>query len=709
MGAPAPARGAFGQPALLSGTQQLEFGEADSPALAQDGRYAAFRGTLAGVPGVYRRDLSSGEVLPVAIEDAANGGAVDAPDAAAPSISADGRYIAFTSAHDLDPALEPAADSGCPEVYVRDMSVSWPQAQAHPELAYTLASAASGSSEGLTFAAPCPARPPSELAIAGAQAAPGVALSADGRKVAFTVLSASNLSAPCGAGQPPACLTEPSQVALRDLDAHTTTLVSATPAGQPTPGGGAYPSTLSEHRLGGASTAIESTEPTASTAALSADGSTVSWLGTDLPEQVPAATDVTAGMANYGGVGLELEPLWRRVAAGAAAVTRRLLGEAGLNFYFGPPHENAEFGAEGGSLAPTSHAFLAPALSADGDTVATIANAPTPVNEGSYRFLEYNVLPPAEAYAIQLGGDAHPRVTPLTATPNFAQGNAVVDPIADVAISADGTRVAFNTLRVAFALSAPTLISPPTPELDHTYTYEANLALGTLERVVNTYEGAPPNGGSGLLSFGPGGSSLAFASHASNLFYGDITGGASQVYLASELPSASTPPSQSIAPPPPGALPIPAWTLNATAAAQRDGSVFIYTQVPGAGRLEVSALAQLPAPAASGRGARRARGRAAARRTRGGRLELTRAVARASAPCAGPTELRLRIRVEPAYRALVASRDGLYAVLRLSFAAAGHATLTREIPVTFHRLAHRGRRATARGWAGRGRWAGRAG
>jgi hypothetical protein len=74
---------------------------------------------------------------------------------------------------------------------------------------------------------------------------------------------------------------------------------------------------------------------------------------------------------------------------------------------------------------------------------------------------------------------------------------------------------------------------------------------------------------------------------------------------------------------------------------------------------------------------------------------LTRTVARATALAAGPSDLRLRLRVGGAYRALAASRGGLYALLSLGFAAAGHATLTQRIPVTF-RVAPPGRRARAR-------------
>ena len=153
----------------------------------------------------------------------------------APSISGEGRYVSFTT--DDEPASGHAI-GGCSSVYVRDMD----QPLDTPG-AFTLASARNGSDESLTYQPP----PPGQNRFCGSATAARVALSADGRKVAFTVLSPSNLSGSCTSeGQPPVitCPTPPNQVVVRDLDAHITTLASVTRASlgetpQPVPGGGA--------------------------------------------------------------------------------------------------------------------------------------------------------------------------------------------------------------------------------------------------------------------------------------------------------------------------------------------------------------------------------------------------------------------------------------------------------------------------------------
>ena len=47
-----------------SGAEQADVGSA--PALSADGRYLAFQGTIDGLSGVFREDLASGALAPVA-------------------------------------------------------------------------------------------------------------------------------------------------------------------------------------------------------------------------------------------------------------------------------------------------------------------------------------------------------------------------------------------------------------------------------------------------------------------------------------------------------------------------------------------------------------------------------------------------------------------------------------------------------------------
>ena len=688
----------FTPPMLLSGTEQAQFTGADVPAISQNGLYVVFQGTIDEVPGIYRRDVQSGQVEPVA--GATNAlinpvsEAFSVPDATAPSISADGQFVVFTSAADLPTsATQAGGDQHCPNVYVRNMNIS-------PEEpgAYTLASAlGAGATERAIAYAECGS-------LAGSQAASGVALSGDGQQVVFTVLSPSNLGDPeCAESS---CLTTPaSQVAVRNLQTKTTTIVSVAPDGEATPGGGAYPSTLSETEMprGGLDESRYNfgDQFTGSSAAISADGSTVAWLGTNVSEQVPGAEALGSK---------EVEPLWRRIADGASAVTKRLLGDAGLDFLYFPDHVEADEPVTSGSLVSPSifPEFIPPALSADGRTVAVLSNAPTPESVGSASQSADPATPHSDAYLVHVDDSStQPAVTRITEIPAYNAAAPSIGNVKDLAISADGTRVAFDTTRTEFAASSLALISPPIPYEEIFETYEANLTLGTLQRVVSSYNGSTPDGNAGILSFSESGQTLVFASQATNLFFGDAIGG-SQVYAVNETPSGEEAPPQILGAAPALDLPDPVWTLSATAIAQADGSVIVDAEVPGYGRLGVSATAQLPVTTGSSSRIAR-RGRKASPpphhkvRTARSDFKEPRSVAiRASTLAAvtkiadGPSVLQVRLRVASRYHALVAGKLGLYAIVRVSFTDPGHVTLTENIPVTFRTVASQKARATER-------------
>lgn len=711
------ANAAFGSASLLSGTTELEFEDADAPALAGEGGYVAFQGSLAGVSGVWRRDLSTGAIEPVAAaydpEDSQQRGAptvaLSAPDASAPSISANGEYVAFTTTADLEPLHageqgrlegEPPADEGCPEVYVRDMDK-----QPGEEGAYVLASALTGG-EGISYTGHC-GTVGAGFAVAGAQAAPDVALSADGRSVVFTVLSTSNLTRGpgCAAGTPSGeCPTETpaSQVAVHDTETGATTVVSVTPQGEPAPGGGAYPSMEDEQHMSSTAEASAIGEQiTGSSAAISADGGTVAWMGTDVPAQVPASTsEITSSQACHGAPGSEVEPLWRHIADGTDASTQRLLAGAGLDFFYNRV-EPGEVVCAGSFVDTVSwQLFIPPALSADGETVAVTANAPRPE---ALRSAELNSSegrrPTTDAYVVHLSDapGATPQVTPLTETPDYDEATVAVEGfIDDIAISPDGERVAFESASSEFTLPNLTPISPPLPAAEFDpQTYEANLQQNTLQRVTVTYNGTEPTGSAGLLSLEDGGT-VAFASSAKNLFYGDAVN-ASEVYLTRELPAEQPPAQQSITAIPPEQLLHeqalqPEWRLDATATAQPNGSVIVYAQAPGPGQLTVTATAQLPPSnrhktKGEHKTAHKAGSVKPARASASVRL-LTKTVAHSATAATVAAPVRLTLKTGTAYRSLVTSPGGLYSVLKLTFSAPGHPALTQTIPVTFHRTEH---------------------
>lgn len=703
---PGAARASFGGASLISGTAKLQFEEAEAPAIARDGEHVAFQGSLAGVSGVWRRDQKTGVVEPVATaydaDDPSVGAptpALSAPDATAPSISGNGQYVAFTTTADLQPqqtvggAGEPESDRGCPEVYVRDMNLP-----AGAPGAYTLASALSDG-EGIAFEGPCSTGGGSGFSLAGAQAAAGVALSSDGQSVVFTVLSKSDLGS-LGAG---VLTTPPSQVAVRNLATGATTLVTtaATPqrSGQPVLGGGAYPSQESE-QAGSLRIASDQAgdQPTGSTAAISSGGTAVAWLGTDVPEQAPGGSEeIEAGVPYEPGKGgFEVEPLWRRIADGAGASTRRLLAGVGLDFLF-HLSETGEAPLNGSFVAMRSApVFAPPALSEDGSTVALVANAPHPAALPSLR-LSGNYPPQTDAYVVHVSDDAAtaPQVVPLTETQNYDTRTGAEGFVKDVAISPGGNLVAFDAERNQFTLPSGFALTSPPATSRVFQTYEADIELRTLQRVTVTYNGAEPtNGGAGLLSLGSEGA-IAFASGATNLFYGDAIA-ASEVYEAHELPSEEPPAKERVGGPPAQPLPQMEWTLDATAEAKPDGAVIVHVQAPGAGNLAIEAKAELPSPRSSA-SLSRSRGPSRSRHaTKPSAVKLeTRSIAHAAASTEAPADLSLRLSAGSAYRARVASRHGLYAVLHIAFSAAGHATLRAQIPVSFHESSRAGRGGVA--------------
>lgn len=701
-----PAMASFTPAVLLSGTARQQFEEANGPELSRDGEYVAFQGSLAGLTGVWRRDLRSGAIEPVAVAyDKADPGfgapseALSAPDAAGASISGEGRYVAFTTTADLEPEHtgehgepegEPATDKGCPEVYRRDMSIP----AADPG-AYTLVSALNGGGQGIVFSGGC-ATVNGGFAIAGAQAAPGVALSASGEEVAFTVLSPSDLFAYPGE---PSRQTPSSQVAVRNLETETTTVMSVTPAsghdpeGEPAPGGGAFPSTLSEG-VGSlrVSSGLLGEELTASTASISGDGNAVAWLGSDVPAQVPGSgPEIEAGVkAGAESGGWEAEPLWRAIGDGPGAEvggTRRLLAGAGLDFFYNRG-ETGEV-VRGGSFVTTGGypLFIAPVLSENGETAGVIADAPPSEALGGVAL--GGIFPPqTDAYAIRVGaGEA----ISLTQTPDYdiPSGAPNAGYVTNISISPDGERLAFDSDRETMTLSP--LLSQITPPASGSQVYLANLTLGTLQDASVTWNGEPPSGpgdgAMGLLSLDQE-HKLAFGSSATGLFYGDALK-APEIYLTEELPAEQPPGEQSESAIPPTAPPVFEWRLDATATAQPDGSVLVYAQAPAAGKLTATATAQLSAPAphkTKPKTKPKIERKAKAHKAGSDERVSPYTVAGGTVAASTAAPVRLRLSAKAAYRPLVASRDGLYTVLRLTFTTTtAHTPLIVEIPVTFHR------------------------
>jgi hypothetical protein len=696
-----PTQAAYGPFALVAGSPSLRL-QADyayDAAISANGEYVAYTGSIASQPGVYRQDLATGEVQVVAL----------GADTGVPSISEDGQYVSFTTSD--DPLTgEPAGE--CSSVYVRDMrkrveaSAGKPSEEAG---AYTLVSAQNGGTESLTYAKPTTKGQP-----CGAAAAYRVAISGDGNEVAFTVLSESDLAGP---------QTPPDQVAVRYLETKQTELVSATRTSlqgggepQPVPGGAALagPSTTAPKLLKGVPTS-------ASTAAISAAGNAVAWMGIDVQEQTALDTPPpTPPKGAY--VDEYAEPLWRQIAAGSRAPTRSVLAgddasapecppscAGGLNLLWNQGEETTlslgpilgsflssqGFAATGTNTDPLD--VVTPQLSANGLTVALLSTQPTYGEEPVY---PNNDGPPptANAFVVNMapGLSRAQAITRLTAWASLnLRELALAGPIEEIAISPDGTHVAFITTRTEFPLAPPALITAPLSQATHGQVYVADLPAGTLEFISQGYEGQPANGGSLDVSLDEHGDKLALASTASNLAFGTVDEGTS-VFVTEAIGSTAGPGQQSVSPPPGDPDPSPLWSISATASHGKGGSLLLYVSVPGAGSLTANASATVPTTvteSGKGRASRnsssRQRQRRSASRSDTRASVAVRQVAQTTVAAKAAGVLELHLTPASRYRSLLTGPGGLYANIRLTFTAAGHPTLSQGLAATFQAPARR--------------------
>jgi WD40-like Beta Propeller Repeat len=716
--------------------QQADY--AHDPAISGNGRYVAFDGSFGGVRGVWRRDLVSGEVLPVAVGQAADA-AIAAGDAELPSISFDGRYVSFTTTAPLDPVDD---RNSSPDVYVRDMDVPVYGAEgAHPcgsaascdtpaaPGAFTLASAQNGFASGLAYAEP-------SSPLYGALAAGRSALSADGRKVVFVTTAVSSLDGE----EAPA--TPALQVGVRDLDTKTTTLVSVrydpatglpavSGSGQEEPVSGSEGGTTFGAVFAGAPPPrfLAPTQygltPTVG-ASISADGSTVAWMGQDVGAQVRTLPGEEL-RPHYA------EPLWRRIAGGPQALTRRVSGGAdptsaacigsGESALAQPPTPSDPCegpfeteplsGIEGDPLVDTM-----PMLSANGQTVAFLATAP-PFGEGSFGLSVSSR--PSDVYVSDMSGE-EPRaraLRPLSEIAGADAENPATDAaIVDLALSPDGEEVAFCTQRTLFPLGTPAYVSAPAASVGLVELFEADLADETLTRVTRAFGGGEPEhphkpvaagvvpytqfDGSLSPSFSGDGLTLAFSSTASNLVYGDgntpsvesIGFDGSDAFVVSRETFGFEPPAQEVSAAPPDPRLAPGWRLYLTARSRRDGTVALEASTPAAGTLRAGAIARRMAAIARREGRIRRTHRVRRRAGAAHGSARPRALAQTEAHTDASGVVTLVLKIVPAYRALAARQGGLSATVSVTFSSPGRPTLRATVPVTFlAAAAHRSGRA----------------
>ena len=614
-----------------NGIEQADF--AESPDLSADGRFVAFVGRIGGEEGIFRKDLVTGEIAAVALGE----------QNFEPSISADGRYVSFTTTKPLDPDDDLAAFTS--DVYVADMTTTPPT--------YELATAIDGCNPLASEEPHTPCGLNYE-GVSGSVATGRVSLSADGREVVFVTTTASNLTEPTAG--PESFPTPPLQVAVRNLATDTTTLIS-TALGST---GGDSPVEAGAVMSNGA------IKPAAS---ISADGSTVAWLGQHLMAQVPLAGEEAASIAQFEGQEGYDEPLWRRVPVGdgATALTQRIV--TGQEFPEMISGANLRAGgcvqAVGWNLGVGQ---AVPVLSADGDRVALVGQP------NGY----------TDAYLVDVTGPTT-GVRPLTASPplplnqgcNASQSEFIASngEIQTIAIAPDGERVAFTTRRQRFSLAPPNLVTPPAIGFGVEELYLADLGAASLERLTHGTTITEPSlveqigqPGAQSVSFDGSGETLAFSSAAYNLVPADGNGAGNgqqflaegtDVFLVDDPRTIQAPGTTRISSPPPAIRPRGRWALTAHASSRPDGSVRVAVGVPGAGKLAAVARAK-PAPD------KHLRKVAAARRN----ARLASVLIFILHPARG-------------LRRQVHAKGGLEASLRLHFAGKGGEPLTAKFGVRF--------------------------
>jgi WD40-like Beta Propeller Repeat len=714
----------FGSASLLSADVFGQAEYAHDPAASEDGAYVVFDGSVGGVPGVWRRETRAGAPL----EQVAGG------DAAMPSVSADGRYISFTTNEGAslptitnDEIVTGAPTQEEPGVYVRDMDK-----QPNEVGAFTLASAKDHSVQSLSYEFPgaSEAEVLQKRTELGAVAGGPSAITANGRTVVFVTTAQSDLAGP---------ETPARQVAVRHLDSEETELVTVRydPAtGRPAldAEGRTEPVRLIEGGFGGVYrlpvaegfTSQQDQIPRAYKgakfpgASISADGSAVAWLGQNIGEQVRTLPGEGEELAQK-----YAEPLWRRIAGGPSEPTRRVTGGADVEDPECEAHPEARLpgtpstsdpcqgpfatqdsGGLGTYNAKESEVEAIPRLSANGDEVAFVSSAKLTSQAAGIAIgaFEYDT----DAYREDM--TAPSRKAGLAQVTQFASsdsnGISTNANVTGVAISPDGEQVAFTTRRTVFPLAAPAYVSVPAAVPGLGEVYDADLGDKTLTRVTTGYEGSAPQhaelassnedpydrtlDGALWPSFSDNGQAIVFSSTASNLVFGDgntpqlpnssdFADGA-DVFLVPRITFSAEPTPQTISPAPPNPAPEAPFKLTLSASSLRNGVVLIRVKVPTAGKLVATAASKL------------------ARKAHKARRGVTRTVAKTSvvARSAAPMVVELKLALAGHYRSLAGRPGGLRGTVTVTYAAKGHPTLKRTLTVRFVRKAAASRKGKRR-------------
>ena len=200
----------------------------------------------------------------------------------------------------------------------------------------------------------------------------------------------------------------------------------------------------------------------------------------------------------------------------------------------------------------------------------------------------------------------------LTLAVNGAQGDGNAS-VTSLAMSSDGTHIAFVSQRNAFVLSEPATTGSFSTLGGQSELDVIDLSTNTLERAVVGLEGAEPNGStSDNPTLSADGSTLAFVSSASNLIFGDANGFADAFAATLQAPGGTAAPPAGVNGGSGGfsfsALATP--ELGVSVKRAKDGGVLLLVETPGAGKLIADARGSIPS-AASAKKAKKATARSA--------------------------------------------------------------------------------------------------
>lgn len=595
-----PAAGGLGAEIVSVDKASDEQGDASTTdaAISADGRYVVFqtkatnffendgetqseleaaepRGTVRE-GGIFRYDRATGQLQLVAsgnlvVSEGPEAGKVLVRGAVNPSVSAEGRYVAFATAQQLVP--HDVNDNV--DIYVRDMSLP-----VSASGAYTLASAQNGGEEPPVYddssiSTPIPGGDP------GSQLWPNTAISANGRYVLFR-----SSEVPSSLPEGSIANTPPDQLFVRDLVGKTTTLVTRISSGGEPAGGAEGPATLS------------------------ADGSTVAWVGRNAPEQ----TLFLPGESLNGSTSYYL---WRRWQE-PGGTTRRVTGIAD------PEDSECHSGTITGDPTATGPCYgpltfpesslagissQAPALSADGYTVAFLAGSALRPNFLKPDSLDVFLTSMAPGVTRKAG------TRELTLAVNGAQGDGNAS-VTSLALSSDGSHLAFTSQRSAFVLSEPAPTGSFSTTGQQSELYIIDISSNTLERAVVGLESSEPNGFTlANPTLTENGSTLAFVSQASNLIFGDANGSVDAFTASLQTPGGTAVPPANVNEGSGGfsfsAIASP--ELGVSVRRAKDGGVTLLVETPGPGKLIAQAHGSLPKAMPAKKGKKGGAGRTAAR------------------------------------------------------------------------------------------------